>query len=60
MNTYETIVEGLTYRERHVAMLRFAGFTLGTIARDFGVTPERIRQIEAKAGRKIRRNYRVQ
>ena len=49
----------LTERERRVLQLRFGiddgrSRTLEEIGRDFGVTRERIRQIEAKALRKLR------
>ena len=49
----------LTERERRVLQLRFGiddgrSRTLEEVGRDFGVTRERIRQIEAKALRKLR------
>ena len=46
---------GLTERELMVVIDRSRGVTLAHIARDEGVTPERIRQIEAKALRKMKK-----
>lgn len=53
------VIESLTEREQMVIRRRFGlngsgGQTLREIADDFGVTHERIRQIEAKAIRKLR------
>ncbi len=53
------VLETLTPRERKVLELRFGledgrGRTLEEVGRDFGVTRERIRQIEAKALRKLK------
>jgi len=53
------VLETLTYREKRVLELRFgiaAGHphTLEEVGKEFGVTRERIRQIEAKALRKLR------
>ena len=53
------ILNTLTLRERRVLQLRFGledgrSRTLDEVGRDFGVTRERIRQIEAKALRKLR------
>jgi DNA-directed RNA polymerase sigma subunit (sigma70/sigma32) len=45
--------KGLTEREIMVVVDRARGVPLAHIASDEGVTPERIRQIEAKALRKI-------
>ena len=46
---------GLTERELMVVIDRSRGVTLAHIARDECVTPERIRQIEAKALRKMKK-----
>ena len=53
------ILASLTEREREVLSLRFGledgeSLTLEEVGRRFGVTRERIRQIEAKALRKLR------
>ena len=53
------VLDTLTDREKRVLQLRFGfdggdGQTLEEIGREFGVTRERIRQIEAKALRKLR------
>src|SRR3989475_476354 len=55
----ESVLEGLTGRERRVLQLRFGledgrTRTLEEGGREFNVTRERIRQIEAKALRKLR------
>ncbi len=55
----EDVLEALTARERRVLELRFGlcdgrSRTLEEVGREFGVTRERIRQIEAKALRKLR------
>jgi RNA polymerase primary sigma factor len=55
----EGVLDSLTYRERRVLQLRFGlddgqSRTLEEVGREFGVTRERIRQIEAKALRKLR------
>ena len=57
--TVEDVLSSLTLRERRVLQLRFGledgrSRTLEEVGRDFGVTRERIRQIEAKALRKLR------
>jgi RNA polymerase primary sigma factor len=54
----ESVLEGLTGRERRVLQLRFGledgrTRTLEEVGREFNVTRERIRQIEAKALRKL-------
>jgi len=53
------VLDTLTERERNVLRLRFGlddgrGRTLEEVGREFNVTRERIRQIEAKALRKLR------
>jgi RNA polymerase primary sigma factor len=55
----EDVLETLSERERAVLEMRFGldgsqGRTLEEVGRAFGVTRERIRQIEAKALRKLR------
>ncbi|MFN2519772.1 MAG: RNA polymerase sigma factor RpoD [Candidatus Limnocylindria bacterium] len=55
----ESVLEGLSGRERRVLQLRFGledgrTRTLEEVGREFNVTRERIRQIEAKALRKLR------
>ena len=55
----EEVLQGLTDRERKVLQLRFGlddgrSRTLEEVGREFEVTRERIRQIEAKALRKLR------
>jgi RNA polymerase primary sigma factor len=55
----DSVLRTLTYREKRVLELRFGitdghPHTLEEVGREFGVTRERIRQIEAKALRKLR------
>ena len=55
----EDVLETLSEREARVLQLRFGledgrNRTLEEVGHDFGVTRERIRQIEAKALRKLR------
>ncbi len=63
--TVEEVLSSLTLRERQVLQLRFGleddrSRTLEEVGREFGVTRERIRQIEAKALRKLRHPSRAQ
>ena len=55
----EEVLKTLTYREKKIIKLRFGittghPYTLEEVGKKFGVTRERIRQIEAKALRKLR------
>ena len=55
----EAVLDSLTGRERRVLQLRFGledgrARTLEEVGKEFNVTRERIRQIEAKALRKLR------
>ena len=55
----EDVLDSLTERERKVLQLRFGlddgrSRTLEEVGKEFHVTRERIRQIEAKALRKLR------
>lgn len=54
----ERVFDSLTYREREIIKLRYGlgdgyTYTLEEVARTFVVTRERVRQIEAKAVRKL-------
>lgn len=52
----KTIAKNLTDREQRILSLRYEhGFNLEETGKEFGVTRERIRQIEARAIRKLRR-----
>ena len=60
----EAVLDSLTGRERRVLQLRFGledgrARTLEEVGKEFNVTRERIRQIEAKALRKLRHPSRV-
>jgi RNA polymerase primary sigma factor len=60
----DDVLESLTPREREVLRLRFGldrgqPRTLDEVGREFGVTRERIRQIEVKALRKLRHSSRI-
>lgn len=60
----EAVLSTLSVRERAVLTLRFGledgqGRTLEEVAREFGVTRERIRQVEAKALRRLRQRART-
>jgi RNA polymerase primary sigma factor len=55
----ESVLKTLTYREREIIKLRYGigdgyTYTLEEVGRIFKVTRERIRQIEAKAIRKLK------
>jgi RNA polymerase primary sigma factor len=61
---FNDVLDSLTERERQVLELRFGigdGFarTLEEVGKQFKVTRERIRQIEAKALRKMRHPTRI-
>ncbi len=54
----QTVLDSLTYREREIVKLRYGigdgyTYTLEEVGRIFNVTRERVRQIEAKAIRKL-------
>lgn len=60
----EDALDDLTEKERRILELRSGladgiGHTLEEVGKEFGVTRERIRQIEAKAHEKIRKNEKV-
>ena len=59
----DNVLETLTYREKRILELRFGivtghPHTLEEVGKEFGVTRERIHQIEAKALRKLRHQSR--
>ncbi|MBM4093421.1 MAG: sigma-70 family RNA polymerase sigma factor [Planctomycetes bacterium] len=61
----ETLLKTLTYREREIIRLRYGlgdgyTYTLEEVGRIFRVTRERVRQIEAKAVRKLQHPVRSQ
>ncbi|MEM1099765.1 MAG: sigma-70 family RNA polymerase sigma factor, partial [Planctomycetota bacterium] len=54
----ETVLDSLTFREREIIKLRYGigdgyTYTLEEVGRIFKVTRERVRQVEAKAIRKL-------
>jgi len=58
------VLETLTYREREIIKLRYGlgdgyTYTLEEVGRIFNVTRERVRQIEAKAIRKLQHPMRT-
>ena len=60
----DQVLKTLTYREREIIKLRYGigdgyTYTLEEVGRRFSVTRERIRQIEAKALRKMRHPTRI-
>ena len=55
---FEMLVEGLTEREENVLFHRIVeGRTLKYVSEMYSITCERIRQIEAKARRKLRNHH---
>ena len=61
----ENLLKTLTYREREIIRLRYGlgdgyTYTLEEVGRIFKVTRERVRQIEAKAFRKLQNPIRSQ
>lgn len=60
MSRFPDVLKRLSYREREVIKLRSSNYTLVEVAGIFKVTRERIRQIEAKAVRKIQSHLRAQ
>ncbi|MBR0192469.1 MAG: sigma-70 family RNA polymerase sigma factor [Thermoguttaceae bacterium] len=64
-NTLRDVLETLSYREREIIKLRYGlgdgySYTLEEVGHIFNVTRERIRQIEAKAVRKLQQPTRSQ
>jgi hypothetical protein len=60
----EQVLKTLTYREREIIKLRYGigdgyTYTLEEVCRIFKVTPERVRQVEAKAIRKLQHPVRA-
>ena len=61
----EQVLKTLTYREREIIKLRYGigdgyTYTLEEVGRIFNVTRERVRQIEAKAIRKLQHPVRAE
>jgi RNA polymerase primary sigma factor len=59
-----SVLQSLTYREREIIKLRYGigddyTYTLEEVGRKFNVTRERVRQIEAKALRKLQHPVRA-
>jgi RNA polymerase primary sigma factor len=59
----DQVLSALSYREREILRLRFGladgyAYTLEEVGKIFSVTRERVRQIEAKAVRKLQQPYR--
>ncbi len=57
------MLQGLNHREREILRLRYGltdgyAYTLEEVGKIFSVTRERVRQIEAKAVRKLQQPYR--
>ena len=64
-NKIDDLLKTLTYREREIIRLRYGlgdgyTYTLEEVGRIFRVTRERVRQIEAKAVRKLQNPVRSQ
>jgi len=63
--TYKGVIKAIDYakslneKEKTVLKERLNGLTLREIANNFKVTPERIRQIEAKAVRRFTKTIRL-
>jgi len=62
-NRLAEVLQGLNHREREILRLRYGltdgyAYTLEEVGKIFSVTRERVRQIEAKAVRKLQQPYR--
>lgn len=62
-NRLHDVMQGLNHREREIIRLRYGltdgyAYTLEEVGKIFSVTRERVRQIEAKAVRKLQQPYR--
>ncbi len=62
-NRLDDVLQGLNHREREILRLRYGltdgyAYTLEEVGKIFSVTRERVRQIEAKAVRKLQQPYR--